>query len=155
MKQVIAHHINALSSTVFDFTVGLVQPKKAPRLVTDLVSKLLDLPRGTLVESSRVSRHSSISFSMVGDYVLIKGYAADPLTLGQVWVHAATMGIAGTVVQLCRFQSRNRANGTANFSVSDDYDLIEVTDIIDPVIVNEYSPGILRVILPVDIDMLV
>ena len=91
---------------------------------------------------------------MVGDYVLIKGYA-DPLTLGQVWVHAATMGIAGTVVQLCRFQSRNRANGTANFRVSDDYDLIEVTDIIDPVIVNEYSPGILRVILPVDIDMLV
>ena len=104
-----------------------------------------------VVRTSSFSRHSELSTSSVGDIILIRDNG--PLDAGQVWIHADMEGLTMAVVQKLSFV-RDDDNGTSVWRKLDDYDVVPVRDITDPVTWNDFDSDLVRILKPVDIECL-
>ena len=150
MHAVTAHQLQAIKTSPLDFSPGLVQPKRASRVLSTFVRDCLDLTEDVEVLSARTARHSPISTSMVGDVILMNNQGV--LEAGQVWAFAKILDETFAVVQMFAFNSRNAAESTAIYRILDKYDFTPINEIIDSAIFNEYEPGRLKVVMPLDID---
>ena len=82
MHAVTAHQLQAIKTSPLDFSPGLVQPKRASRVLSTFVRNCLDLTEDVEVLSATTARHSPISISMVGDVILMNNQGV--LEAGQV-----------------------------------------------------------------------
>ena len=130
-------------------SIGLVKPHKAVKALREFVLKVLDLDPTHEVYTAHASKHSKQGSSARGDVIAFECGGA--LNAGQVWAHCEVEGICCALVQQLELLSSDDKAGTANWRVTEDYDMIGREMIRDVLIWNEYEDGVIRTILPRDL----
>ena len=149
LSEVTCHHVAALRQAFTGLTIGLVKPHKASKALREFVLNILDLGRDVEVYTAHTSKHSKYGSSARGDVIAFECDGA--LHAGQVWAHCECEGICFTLIQQLKLLSSDDKAGTANWRVTEDYDLIGREMIRDVLTWNEYDDGVIRTILPRDL----
>ena len=73
------------------------------------------------------------------------------LDVGQVWAHCEVEGVCFALIQQLELLSSDGKAGTANWRITEDYDMFGCEMMRDVLIWNEYEDGVIRTILPRDL----
>ena len=149
MHECTATHLAVLddpTSHVFQFSVGLIGPKLAPKKVRDFLQLELDAPPACEMHVSTHSRFSASGISVAKDVVLFR-YAEGDLRAGTVWFHANVFDAPISLVTMYPLISINRVQGWAEWSVTDSTMVILTEDILENLIWTR-TGDVIRTLVP-------
>ena len=131
----------------FEFSVGLLNPKPAPkRLMSYLEGALALGPLAGRVMSSIESRFNPLGTCKRGDIVVFM--CSGELTVGEVLSHCEIDAVPHSIVSIWELQRVDRCKGSAEFIIHDNPELIETDTIIDTVIASLGPGRVAKVLLP-------
>jgi hypothetical protein len=146
LKEVLCHHIAQLSrSETFDFSVGLVRPRNAPRKLAVVIEKALELPAGERIQTAAEGRFSALATCKVNDVVLLT--VDGGMKAGRIWRHVECNGVAMSVISVWDF-IRKVGNEAAEWAQTDNPQIVDMTDILDTVMWIESGVNVVRTLLP-------
>lgn len=149
LGEVCSHHLAELAKPdVFSFE-GLVKPRPAPPRVHELLTSELELPVGEQVLYSHEARCSSFEPCSKGDVVLLEH--GGQVVAGQVWFHAAAMGIQISMVSLWSRNSLRPDCEAAEWLIEQRPTLVFGSDILSCVAHTTCRPGVCRTLIPVHV----
>ena len=151
--QVTLQHIYDLKNNWHGPSIGLVKARPASAKLKHFVNNLFGIEEGEFdMQQADASKHDPTSVSHVGDVVYYQTqdgiYGA-----GQVWAHFSMGSTPLCLIQIFDFVSMDKNKRTTLWRVSDRHETLEVTDIMDPVIWDNYSANCIRCLTPGDIDL--
>ena len=152
MSNVVCQHLHALRDPdKFLVSVGLVNPRDAPKVFAKVVRDDFDLPATADVYTARVSRYNEWGVCATGDCVMVNG-SHGALQAGWVWKHAAFQDVGSTravsLVQLGDQLEHNPKGRYATWSLRSSPEWICTADIVDTVIFTWDDESTLRSVLP-------
>jgi selenophosphate synthase len=68
-----------------------------------------------------------------------------------VWAHIGVGGEYLTLINKLKLRTADRSKSYAIWDVTAEHDIISTSDVLDPVIWNEYDDGVIRTMFPLDI----
>ena len=147
---VTCQQLASIRSQNFDPTIGLEKPSPASKKLKSFVCDVLGMPAHTVVESCVTSRHTKLATSSVNDVIL---HRADDgsISAGRVWAHIGVGGEYLTLINKLKLRTADRSKSYAIWDVTAEHDIISTSDVLDPVIWNEYDDGVIRTMFPLDI----
>ena len=155
MSNVVCQHLHALSDPFkFVVSVGLVNPRDAPKVFAKVVRDDFDLPTTANVYTARVSRYNEWGVCATGDCVMVSGAhgAHGALNAGWVWKHAAFEDGESTravsLVQLGDQLEHNPKGRYATWRLRNAPEWICTADIVDTAIFTWDDASTLRSVLP-------
>ncbi len=149
IMEVTSHHLAVIQAPkAFDYAVGPVGGRPAPKSVVSLLKTVLEFGDDAEVITAMEARYSAVGTCMRNDAVLIKDGSS--YRAGQVLLHASYNGVAVSLVSVWRLHSINRAAGYAKWHADDDSKmLIETADILDSVCHTKIRRGnVVTTLLP-------
>ena len=149
LDEATAHQMHRLNDdSTFNYKVGLLNPHRAPPRLADFARELLGVPSSTDVDHASYSKHSELTYSCVGDVVLIRLPDGD-LGAGKVEAHLAMCGCFLTILKQYELKELDRDAGLAQWSVVGAVSSLFLTeDIRDPMIWMALNTDIVRTIIP-------
>jgi len=132
MGAVVCQHLFELSSkNNFDYSVGLVNPYPAPKMLREIVSADLCAGEATDVQTALKVRVNPWVVVVNGDVVFVK--SGRSFTAAYVWKTVAVEGVCcWSLVQLARYTDWNSDAGVATWELADEPSWILSEDIMDP-----------------------
>jgi hypothetical protein len=144
--EVTCHYLADIAhTTVFDFGVGLVTPKPAPRQIHAFMEQALELGI-TQCETGRDARISDFATCSRGDVALLR--EAGKLVACRVLAHTVCDGEPISLVAIFRLLLFNKAHGAAEWEESQKQTLVSTGDIECSVIHCRVTAGV-RTLIPV------
>ena len=149
LSEVVCHHLNNLDcEAVFDFSVGLVAPRVAPRALRNFIKDTFDLGEYNNVRSASEARINALATCKRGDVVLVTDGGFDTFVAGQVWYHVEIDGVTATILSLWALVNKNTDHCTAEWLTSDEPMIILTDDIMDVVVWTSLENGNVMTLLP-------
>ena len=147
LNEVLCHHLARLEAQdTFDFNLGLVHPRDAPRALIQFLGTILDIPAGQPVLVSTECRFSPLATCKRGDVVFVREGAG--FVAGQVWVHTSVLGVHVSLISLWSLVRMDLDHSAAEWRLDDHAHLVEPADILDTAIWTQLDGGIVRTLLP-------
>ena len=137
LSEVLCHDIaNISDASAFDFNVGLIAPRPAPKTTRGLIFRTVELEADDALEVSiaKAARFSPLAVCQTGDVVLVRD--GDGLKAGRVKLHCAVSGIS--LAFIMPFTLHSRRPHTALAVWHDDSDVIEAFETSDILAAVEY-----------------
>ena len=136
----------------FELTTGLLNPRKVTRKLKSFLDEVLDLGAEHEILQAQTSKHRRAAATSVQDVVLYTK-ADGTVACAQIAAHFAIDGTPFSLLQELEFFGERRSHGFAEWSVTEGCDIISTDDIIDPMVWCESSPGRVRALVPVHINL--
>ena len=149
LNEVICTHLAQMADDeTFNFTIGLVRPRAAPRVLRDFLTRSVGASDADELEirTAHESRFSPLATCTKNDVVLVR--SGSSFVAGQVWAHAEIDGVCVTLVSLWELLHVNADRGDAEWRLQDNPLMIDTTDIIDTVIWMQLGDNVVRTLLP-------
>ena len=151
LSECVAHHLASIKSHSFDYSVGLVEgrsaPKKSERMILDALG--LQHGAGISVNIAKDARFSDLGLCRQGDVVLVNDN--NEFKAMRVTLHCAVDGEPVSMLQ--PMQLHNKVGALAKWSVTDDQsEMWETSAIVATVESCVYSNGLVGTILPLEFE---
>jgi hypothetical protein len=147
LNEVTAHHLSCLAqSEAFQFGVGLVHGRPAPRKMLEFLSHEfgIQLRSCRTAITARISEHATCH---KGDVVILRS-DGDIVVVGMVWFHAETEGECLSLVSVWTQLSKCADTGSAEYSDIHNPLIVPTGDILSSVVYTRPRPGVVRVLVP-------
>ena len=151
LAEVLCHQFGMLlDPQAFNFEVGLVGGRKAPKAARKLILEALGEAENTghIILVAKESRFNQHGTCMTGDVVLVK--EGGSFRAGRVKLHCSIEGEAVTFVNCWQLVSHEPGQGYAVWEQSDTADLLFTSDIVDTVPYMTLPNGHVGTLLPID-----
>ena len=136
----------------FELTTGLLKPRKVTRKLKSFLDEVLDLGDEHELLQAQSSKHRRAAATSVQDVVLYKK-SDGTISCAQIAAHFSVDGAPFSLLQEFSFFRERRSHGFAEWNVTEGFDIISTDEIIDPMVWCECSPGTVRALVPVHIDL--
>ena len=148
LNEAVCHQLNRLDNdSTFNYKVGLLNPHRAGKKLATFIRNELDLSDDVPVDTSSYSKHNALTYSAVGDMVLLRADSGD-LIAGQVLHHFGIMDEFVSVLFQYELVELDRASGCASWRFLDSGCIISTGDILDSLIWCQLAEGMKRTIIP-------
>jgi hypothetical protein len=152
ISEVVSHQLGMLDKPgAFDFGVGLVGGRPAPKSVRQMIISSIDIEDDSCsIKVAKESRFSAIGSCMRNDVVLVRENDSS-FRAGQVQLHCDVEGVALSLVKLFDLKIKDSAGtGFEIWQPRDGAEWIETSDILDTLVYEALPDGSVGTILPVE-----
>ena len=150
LSEVVCHHLSSLNTQNFDFSIGLVNGRPAPKKSRRLILKALGLEDdGMPIHTSADARFSALAMCRRGDVVLLQDGSG--LRAARIQLHCDIADECVSMAQAFKLHRRVPGSALAVWEVGDDpYGCWETNAIVAAVEFCMYPDGKVGTILPIE-----
>ena len=151
LSEVLCHNIASMSeSCAFDFHVGLIAPRPAPKKTRALILRTVELEADVDAEVSVAKdvRISPLARCQTGDVVLVRD--GDSFRAGRVKLNCDVSGIPLSFITPFTLHSRRPGTSLAIWQAGDEAEAFEAGDILAAVEYCVYPSGRIGTLLPIE-----
>ena len=150
LSEVMSHQLHDVSQPdSFDLSLGLIDARKADKRISEFVLGELGLPDATEVLMSQQCRVPPTTMCWKRDVVLIKRSGQATFVAGQIWFMVSMGARCVALINQWGLDSTDAgADMHADWDMREAPCLVNLAEILTPVVWTEYTPGIVRTLIP-------
>ena len=152
LSEVACHHIESLKSFSWEFSVGLVHARSAPKKVRKYILEVLELDGQDDfdIQTALVARVSALATCHEGDFVLLRGEGANDMLAGRAKLHFAIDGIPLSMIEVFSLVRKEQNLAVWKAQADDKAECWHTSDILAAVEHCVYPDGNVGTILPIE-----